>query len=73
MSTASLNYYSKEVSDCYMINTVLLVIILLLMVTSICYQYAEQRYHLKWKTVKNCACYYLKGFDLDNILIEEKP
>ena len=47
MSTASLNYYTKEVSDCYMMNTVLLVIILLLMVTSICYQYAEQRYNLK--------------------------
>ena len=73
MSTASINYYSKEVRDCYMMNTVLLVIILLLIVTIICYKCTKQRYKLNWKTVENCACYYLKGFDLDHILIEEKP
>ena len=46
MSTASINYYSKEVRDCYMMNTVLLVIILLLIVTIICYKCTKQRYKL---------------------------
>ena len=40
-STASLNYHSKKVRDCYILHTILLVIILLLTIT-ICY-YTQQK------------------------------
>ena len=39
-STASINCHSKKVRDCYILHTVLLVIILLLIVTIICYHLA---------------------------------
>ena len=43
-SIASINCHSKKVRDCYILHTVLLVIILLLMITItiICYHYAKQ-------------------------------
>ena len=41
-STASINCHNKKVRDCYILQTVLLVIILLLMITIICY-YAKQK------------------------------
>ena len=40
-STASINFHSKEVTDCYILHTVLLVIISLLKII-ICYYYAKQ-------------------------------
>ena len=43
MSTASINYHSKKVRYCHILNTVLLAIILLLLFTIICYHYAKQR------------------------------
>ena len=43
MSTASINYHSKKVRDCYILHTVLLVIVLLLTITIICYHYAKQK------------------------------
>ena len=43
-STASINYHDKKVTDCYILHTVLLVIILLLIITIICYRYAKQKY-----------------------------
>ena len=42
-STASINWHSKKVRDCYILHTVLLVIILLLIVTIICYHFAKQK------------------------------
>ena len=39
-STTSINCHSKKVRDCYVLHTVLLVIILLLIVTIICYHFA---------------------------------
>ena len=39
-STASIDCHSKKVRDCYVLHTVLLVIILLLIVTIICYHFA---------------------------------
>ena len=43
MSTASINYHNKKVTDCYILHTALLVIILLLIITFICYHYAKQK------------------------------
>ena len=43
MSTAPINCHSKKVRDCYILHTVLLVIILLLIITIICYQYVKQK------------------------------
>ena len=42
-STASINYHSKKLRDCYILHTVLLVIILLLISIFICYYYAKQK------------------------------
>ena len=42
-STASINCHSKQVRDCYILRTVLLAIILLLIITVICYHYAKQK------------------------------
>ena len=42
-STASINCHSKKVRDCYILHTVLLVIMLLLIITIICYHYAKQK------------------------------
>ena len=42
-STASINCHSKNVRDCYILHTVLLVIILLLMITIICSQYVKYK------------------------------
>ena len=42
-STASINCHSKKVGDCYILHTVLLLIILILMVAIICYHYAKQK------------------------------
>ena len=36
-STASINWHSKKVRGCYILHTVLLAIILILIVTIICY------------------------------------
>ena len=43
MSAASINCHSKKVRDCYILHTVLLVIMLLLINTIICYYYAKQK------------------------------
>ena len=42
-STASINWQRKKVRDCYILHTVLLAIILLLIVTIMCYNYAKQK------------------------------
>ena len=42
-STASINYHCKKIRDCYILHTVLLAIILLLIITIICYPYAKQK------------------------------
>ena len=42
-STASINYHSKKVRDCYILHIVLLVIILLCVIIIICYYYAKQK------------------------------
>ena len=42
-STASINCHSKKVRDCYIFHTVLLVIILLLIITIMCYHYTKQK------------------------------
>ena len=42
-STASANCRSIKVRDCYILYTVLLAIILLLIITIICYHYAKQK------------------------------
>ena len=40
--TASVNFHSKNVKDCYILHTVLLVTTLLLIIIIICYYYAKQ-------------------------------
>ena len=42
-STASINFYSKKVRDCFILHTVFLVIIFLLIIIVICYHYAKQK------------------------------
>ena len=42
-STASINRHIKKAKDCYILHTVLFVIILLLITTIICYHYAKQK------------------------------
>ena len=42
LSTASINFHSIKVRDCYVLHTVLLAIILLLLII-ICYHYAKQK------------------------------
>ena len=42
-SIASINCHIKKVSDCYILHTVLLMIIWLLKITIICYHYAKQK------------------------------
>ena len=42
ISTASINSHGKKVRDCYTSDTVLLVIMLLLIITIICYHYVKQ-------------------------------
>ena len=41
--TASINFHRKKVGDCYILPTVLLVLILLLTMTTFCYHYAKQK------------------------------
>ena len=41
--TASINCYGKEVKDCYILHSVLLVITLLLIIIIVCYYYAKQK------------------------------
>ena len=41
--TTSINCHSKKVRDCYILHTVLLVIIVLLIITLTCYHYAKQK------------------------------
>ena len=41
-STASINCYSKKVRNCYILDTALIVIILLLIITIICYRYKKK-------------------------------
>ena len=41
-STASINWHSKNVRDCYILHTVLLAIVLLLLIAIICYHYEKQ-------------------------------
>ena len=43
MSTASINFHSKKVRDCYILHTVLLAIISLLIIIIICCHYAKQK------------------------------
>ena len=43
MCTASTNYYSQKVRDCYVFRIILLVIILLLIIIMICCYYAKQK------------------------------
>ena len=42
-NTASTNCHSKRIRDCYILHTVLSVIILLLEITIICYHYAKEK------------------------------
>ena len=42
-NTASIDLHSKKESDCYILHTVLLAIILLLIITIICYHYAKRK------------------------------
>ena len=42
LSTASINCHSKKVRDCYILDTVLSVTIILLIITVICYHYVKQ-------------------------------
>ena len=42
-NTASINHRRKKVRNCYILRTVLLLIILLLTITVICYHYAKQK------------------------------
>ena len=42
-STASTNCLSKNVRDCFVLHTVLLVIILILIITINCYHHAKQK------------------------------
>ena len=42
-STASINCHGKNVRDCYISHTVLLVIILPLIITIICHHYTKQK------------------------------
>ena len=42
-TNVSVNCQSKKVRDCYILHTVLLVTILLLIITIICYHYAKHR------------------------------
>ena len=42
MSTALINCHGKKVRDCYILHTVLLVIILLLIITIYCHTYEKQ-------------------------------
>ena len=42
-TTASINYHSNKATDCYILYTVLLAIILLLLITIICYHNATQK------------------------------
>ena len=51
-STMSINCHNKKVRykiDCYILHTVLLVIILLLIITIICYPFAKHREQNKTK------------------------
>ena len=41
--TALMNCHSKKARDCYILHTVLLVIILLFIITTISYHYAKQK------------------------------
>ena len=41
MSAASINCHNKKVINCYILHTVSLVIILVLIITIICYHYAK--------------------------------
>ena len=41
--TGSINCYSKKVRDCYIFRTGFLVILLLLIITIVCYHYAKQK------------------------------
>ena len=41
--TVSVSYYSKKARDCYILHTVLLAIILLVIITIICYHCAKQK------------------------------
>ena len=43
VSTASLNCHSKKVRDCFILHTVLLLIILLSITIIVCYYYAKQK------------------------------
>ena len=52
MSTTSINCYSKKVRYYYILNAVLLVIIFLLIITIICYNYDGTRY-LTYLALKN--------------------
>ena len=42
-NTALINCHSKTARDCYILHTVLLVAILLLIITIICYHYEKQK------------------------------
>ena len=41
-SSPSINYHSKKVGGCYILHTIFLAIILLLVITIICYHHAKQ-------------------------------
>ena len=57
-SIALINYYSKKERNCYILHTVLLAIILLLIITIICHNYAKQK-GIKWK-IMNLKKFVLK-------------
>ena len=55
--TVSVSYYSKKASDCYILHTVLLAIILLVIITIICYHCAKQKVIIRRKiTWKYLIC-----------------
>ena len=48
-NASSIYFHSKKVTDCNILHSVLLAIILLLIITIICYHYAKQNSTMKVK------------------------
>ena len=85
MKTASINCHIKKVRDCYILQAVLLVPVLLLIITIICYYHAKKKVRCKMENneykkvcIKNFTCYYfddiirVEDLDVNNILIDKK-
>ena len=50
-NTASISCHSKTFTYCHILHTVLLEIMLLLIITIICYHYAKKKDNIKWKII----------------------